>query len=195
METVPSKYDETGAESGHLPATDTDEGKGQGGEILGASLTDGLQNRDALLAAENKHNVQPQQHELSEFAEQRIRSLSSPRLKARGLPLIDHSAGQGDQTAGHPAIVPGMLPPLNIRGDTGRDKQISRPKTGDMSFKNAATAVVSAATMRNFRRNSAAMHVDLLRVFVPDMLINVSAMDVKNPPSLGRCLSLSFPLR
>lgn len=182
MERVTSTHQETGTESGVPLAADT-EGKEQGGgKVSGAESVAGLQNGDALLASSNTHNVQHKQHEPAESAWQRVRELSSPtaasspKMKIRALPSIDHSVGQGDSTV-RPSLVPGMLlRPLNIRGDVDRDSQNSAPKTSTISFKTATTTVMSAGTMRNFRRSSAAMHVDLLRVFVPDMLINVSAM-------------------
>lgn len=42
------------------------------------------------------------------------------------------------------------------------------------SFSAAARVVVVANKMKKYRRSSAALHTDLLRAFVPDILINVS---------------------
>ena len=186
MEKVRSQQEGTGTESGPTLATDT-EGREPGGQVSRSSPNAESRNDDALLSSGNKVFAQHHQHGPPESAEQRIRADSSPRgssssskMKNRGLPAIDLSAGQGDSTV-HPAAAPGMLPPLNIRGDTSRDIRDSRANS-TISFKTAATTVMSAGTMRNFRRSSDAMHVDLLRVFVPDMLINVSGIDVYRCP-------------
>lgn len=201
MERVASKQEGTGTESSHPLATDT-AGKEPGGGVSGASPTAGFHNGEGLTAAGSKHWAQHQQHEPAESEEHEHEmrtflspraSSTSPKMKHRALPAIEHSLGQGDPAV-HPAVIPAMLPPLHILPDEKRDKQEVSAKgavktdkqeerrdrqdtraKGSHSLKVAATAVVSAGTIRNFRRSSAAMHVELLRVFVPDMLINVSA--------------------
>ena len=58
-------------------------------------------------------------------------------------------------------------------GASGRSKEAGK-SSGRLSMKGSALAVVSTIRLKNSRRSSAAMHTDLLRAFVPDMLINVS---------------------
>lgn len=188
MERRTSNHEETGKESGSPlvadAGTESKESKEPGGdgEGSGASPTAmaGLLNDDALIPSGDKQSGHVDQHKSAASVDQTIRAFSSSRTatgsakkKHRGLPAIDHFAGQGDP-AMHPAVAPGMLPPLNIRSDTGRERQDPRAKD-TFTFKTAAITAMSAGTIRNLRRSSDTMHVDLLRVFVPDMLINVSA--------------------
>lgn len=169
MERDTSKHEETGSESGPQPAADT-EGKEPGGEVSRASAVAGLQNGGALIASGETNIAHYDQHEAAESTEQGTSSLrvsaGSVKMKHLGLPTMEHFEGQGDGAV-HPVVGPGMLPPLNIRGDSGKAKE-------GISLKTAAITAISAGAIRSFRRSSAAMHIDLLRVFVPDMLINVS---------------------
>lgn len=193
MDGAISKYEE----SDTFPVADT-EGKDLGDDGSGASSIAGLQNSDALKPSGCQDNEQqqhepaypPEDKELSVSGPPSSQSILSKDAKPLALPAMDHSVGQGYQTA---TAVPGMLPPLSIRGETGRERRESKQRKSTISFKTAATTVMSAGTMRNFRRSSAAMHVDLLRVFVPDMLIDVSAMDIgKHPldPAIYTCCLL-----
>lgn len=118
----------------------------------------------------------------------------SPKVKLRTLTNHEHHPAPSDQT--FPAsTLPGMLPPLSIRGETDTDTSQHSPSSGPsrrrantdkdppknsdrprgISLRTAALTVLSAETMRDYRRSSAAMHIELLRVFVPDILIKVSA--------------------
>lgn len=58
-------------------------------------------------------------------------------------------------------------------GGSGRNKEAGQSPR-KLSMKGSALAVVSTIKLRHNRRSSATMHTDLLRAFVPDMLINVS---------------------
>lgn len=63
----------------------------------------------------------------------------------------------------------------------GGSEEPGEPAAGavrGVSVKGTALAVVSALEIRHHRRSSATMHTDLLRAFVPDMLINVSIVGV-----------------
>lgn len=117
----------------------------------------------------------------------------SPKVMLRTLTNLERCPAPSDQTLQVPTL-PGMLPPLSIKSDLDEDvsqpspssglsrrradkdplKSDSRPRV--TSLKTAVLAVVSAETMRDYRRSSAAMHIELLRVFVPDILIKVSTI-------------------
>lgn len=58
-------------------------------------------------------------------------------------------------------------------GGSGRNKETGQ-SSRKLSMKGSALAVVSTIKLRHNRQSSATMHTDLLRAFVPDMLINVS---------------------
>ncbi|CAB1108280.1 unnamed protein product [Ectocarpus sp. CCAP 1310/34] len=122
----------------------------------------------------------------------------SPRLSS-GSPRKRSTASDNDgsvvgssEPVRYPANHAGALPPLNLRCDPGADLSANQPspngrrsvnaardskdgqlRTRGTSLKGAAVTFVAAATLRDYRRNTAAMHVDLLRVFVPDILINI----------------------
>lgn len=70
---------------------------------------------------------------------------------------------------------------------SGQSKGAGEPKR-KVSMKGSALAVVSAIKLKHNRRSSAAMHTDLLRAFVPDMLINVS----KNNRRREKCTNVSI---
>lgn len=177
------KHEEAAPETGH-PLAEAG-GKGQGGNA-GSTASDGFENNDTLSASSKTFHQQQQEQQSAVPGGQRPSTSPSPRassnfpkVKVRGHRGVDHPPGQSNPTM--PAVMPaGMLPPLNVRGRDGQGKETheEHPKAGKgrVSLKSTALAVVSAGTLKAYRRSSAAMHVDLLRVFVPDMLINVSAM-------------------
>lgn len=129
----------------------------------------------------------PSTIEQTQHASSTLQVDSNPsKTNDRALPTRDQSSGL------EPALIIGALPPLNIRGDSSKEpfqrqtsprggrrsapslvKESQESQSRSLSLKGAGLAVVSAETLQKYRRSSAAMHIDLLRVFVPDMLINV----------------------
>ena len=75
--------------------------------------------------------------------------------------------------AGEPAGVSNRNEAGESAGASGQSKGAGESRR-KVSMKGSALAVVSAIKLNHNRRSSAAMHTDLLRAFVPDMLINVS---------------------
>lgn len=181
MEGDTSKQEETDQEGGQ-PLVESGS-KGQGGEAGSAGYANGgCENGDTLTASGKTLHGQQQQQQFTVSAGQPPfpqMSSSSPKMKVPSLRGVDPHTGQSDP-AMPPAILTGILPPLNVRS---RDSQTwdsngeySKSGQGIRSLRSAALTVISAGTLKEYRRSSDAMHIDLLRVFVPDMLINVSAI-------------------
>lgn len=166
-------------------------GKEQGGEA-GSEVypSNGVENSDKSTTSAKTNDEQQQQQQQSQSAvvsagqsqstPQSPRTFSnSPKIKARGLRANNNPTGQTDPTM--PSVIhTGILPPLNVRGKDRQRRhshdENSKPGQDSLSFRGAAVTVVSAGVLKEYRRSSAAMHIELLRVFVPDMLIKVSAM-------------------
>lgn len=191
MEGDTTKREENSPEAGHLLAEPG--GKEQGGEVGSeVSRHSGIENGDTSTVSTKAHNEHHHHHHHhqqsgapgglrpSSSPSPRISS-SSPMSKSRGLRGGNHPTGQSDPSM-PPVIQTGILPPLNVRGKESQRRhshdEHSKSGQGSLSLRGAAMAVVSAGVLKEYRRSSAAMHIDLLRVFVPDMLINVSARHV-----------------
>ena len=144
--------------SNPLHVADPD-GKMQGDQVLGSNTKPALQNGDATMEQQQDAADAGQKAHASPAPQV---ASNQPKTNGRALPTIEHNQPPGLE----PAITVGALPPLNIRSDFTKES---------MSMKIAALTVMSAGSLQNYRRSSAAMHIDLLRVFVPDMLINVCA--------------------
>lgn len=136
----------------------------------------------------------------------RLRSLSGDSLSAREslapghLPPLANSSGSGVCRGKSANDVPQVLPtceksstvpdgdtPSSAHGkrhcsslscDGEREVKSSNddPKPSSL-FATAARAVLAMNKMKTYRRSSAALHNDLPRAFVPDILINVSALE------------------
>ena len=144
--------------SNPLHVADPD-GKMQGGQVLGSNTKPALQNGDGTMEQQQDAADAGQKAHASPAPQV---ASNQPKTNGRALPTMEHNQPPGLE----PAITVGALPPLNIRSDFTKES---------MSMKIAALTVMSAGSLQNYRRSSAAMHIDLLRVFVPDMLINVCA--------------------
>lgn len=73
-----------------------------------------------------------------------------------------------------PSVAPTLTTGLQER-PTPRDSS-SSATSKKKSMKGAALAVAAVSHIRDYRRSSATLHTDLLRAFVPDVLINVSSI-------------------
>ncbi|CAM9108718.1 unnamed protein product, partial [Ectocarpus sp. 8 AP-2014] len=190
MEEATSKHEDTNPDAEDPPVEP--EGNGQGG---GATSSIALLN--GVISAPAIRHVHEQNSKSAVPAEHRESRTMSPRLSS-GSPRKRSTASDNDglvvgssEPVRHPANHAGALPPLNLRGDPGADPSANQPspngrrlvnaakdskdgqlRTRGISLRSAAVAVATAATLRDYRRNTAAMHIDLLRVFVPDILIN-----------------------
>lgn len=188
MEEAASKHEDTTPEAEH-PSSVEPEGNKRGG---GATTNSASAPAMSHVHDQNSKSAVPEGQRESKTMSPRLSS-GSPRKRST-ISDNDGSVVGSSESVRHPANHAGVLPPLHIRGDLGADPLAIQPspngrrsanaardsKDGQLrprgiSLKSAAVAVATAATLRDYRRNTAAMHIDLLRVFVPDILINVSS--------------------
>lgn len=64
----------------------------------------------------------------------------------------------------------------HVEGERGGKNEDDEPRASTF-FVSAARVVIAMNKIKKYRRSSAALHTDLLRAFVPDMLIKVSASE------------------